>query len=440
MSERVLFVGSLTGSLPLFVALAAALRRRGGETGLALPGSLRARAALSQTKERWESPGRKITPTHTEWLENPRRYLEALPEVDGRWTPTAVEGEWAFLLREGGKAAALFSRWRPDRVVVWNGQSGVSAVAAGVAKQMGIPVLHLENGWFPGSLQWGYQGVNAFSWWREAPLPPGPPPPLGDFSRTDGEVSRLSPLGARLPAMDRLLKMKEEGPLTLRRFQDALRSQARQRRSSGRTDPPGDPPPADPSHPLVLLALQVPADTQMLLHSPWIRRPVDAIAPTSLALAQAFPQALLAVRPHPLDPDSSTIVQETARVGACLAEGNLSSWLGTAKVVVVVNSTVGVEALQQGVGVVTLGRAVYGRPGVAEEALTVEALPGALTRAWDGAGPEASRFLGVLGQYASLPGERLWVTEETFHTVWNVLKRESDRPLGEPPPSREKGK
>lgn len=115
----------------------------------------------------------------------------------------------------------------------------------------------------------------------------------------------------------------------------------------------------------LLLALQVPADAQMILHSPNYK--------TFFEMAQDIHQSLpkgynLVIKEHPLyqgkyDENLYTLINEKDNI-KLVNNIELNKLLDNVELVIVNNSTLGLEALTQYKKVVTLGDAFYNKEGV----------------------------------------------------------------------------
>lgn len=161
--------------------------------------------------------------------------------------------------------------------------------------------------------------------------------------------------------------------------------------------------------PLFVLPLQLETDYQIRLHGPpgGVRGVLrDAVA--SFA-AHAPDAAMLAIKAHPLDNGwadwGAAVADAAAAAGVAdrcvfLDGGDLDAMLRRASGVVVVNSTVGLTALEAGAPVIALGRAIYDLPD-----LTFQ---GPLDEFWRaGAAPDPERLkvlLGALGAAIQVPG------------------------------------
>ena len=125
------------------------------------------------------------------------------------------------------------------------------------------------------------------------------------------------------------------------------RTKHRQRRAdSGKID-------ALRGKPLVIVALQLPADSQFALYSPFATNQqfIDFVA---TAVRDVAPDAALLFKRHPMDASHDQLP-----AGACWVEGNLARFDAARPVVVCINSTVGFESLVRGLRVIVFAPSFY---------------------------------------------------------------------------------
>ena len=124
--------------------------------------------------------------------------------------------------------------------------------------------------------------------------------------------------------------------------------------------------------PFYLLPLQLDADSQIRVHSPF-NNLTEVIQKTIASFAQYAPEnSKLVIKIHPLDPwfvDFPRVIAAQLKKHQLdpqrivyLESGDLYTLLGKAKGTVLVNSTVGTSALAQGCPVIALGEAIYDMP------------------------------------------------------------------------------
>jgi hypothetical protein len=118
-----------------------------------------------------------------------------------------------------------------------------------------------------------------------------------------------------------------------------------------------------PENSIILLPLQIEADSNILYYSPHYASMLEIIKDIQKVLKNKE-NITLVVKPHPEDKNRmeeiKSIIGEQSRV---VTDINLYSLLKISDIVVVVNSTVGLEALTQRKPVVVLGNAIYGSKG-----------------------------------------------------------------------------
>jgi capsular polysaccharide export protein len=105
--------------------------------------------------------------------------------------------------------------------------------------------------------------------------------------------------------------------------------------------------------PVVLLPLQLPTDSQFVLHSPF-RHNQELLDFVVDRARQALPRAEVLVKKHPMDVRSYRLPE-----GARFIEGHLGRYYAAADCVVCINSTAGFEAAVHGKPVVCFGRSFY---------------------------------------------------------------------------------
>ena len=105
--------------------------------------------------------------------------------------------------------------------------------------------------------------------------------------------------------------------------------------------------------PLVIVALQLPADSQFALYSPFETNQqfIDFVA---AAVRDVAPDAALLFKRHPMDASHDRLP-----AGAHWVEGNLARFDSARPVVVCINSTVGFESLVRGLRVIVFAPSFY---------------------------------------------------------------------------------
>ena len=127
--------------------------------------------------------------------------------------------------------------------------------------------------------------------------------------------------------------------------------------------------------PYYLLPLQLDSDVQIRIHSPFRNVPAAIEAVIASFAAHAHDEAGLVIKNHPLDNGMISyrgLIANYARAHGVASRvkfldgGDLNKLMDHALGVVVVNSTVGLSALQRGRPVIALGKALYDLDGLTE--------------------------------------------------------------------------
>lgn len=282
-----------------------------------------------------------------------------------------------------------------DALLVWNGSNRRLSMAIHAARRRGLPVIHAEHGYFPGTMQLDLAGVNAASSLARlirAGLARRPADPMLD-ARLDAEVAALSGDGptrsTRNPVPRRFLRRFDA------RCMHALLYGLRPL-GLGKPLLPTYCDPALPADGFVFYPMQVLHDSQLLLHSPvWGNDHARVIAALRDRLSALDPPRPLVVKFHPHEnritqnrlcrlrhrfPDVTFVRQRPA-----------TELIRRASAVVTLNSSVGFEALVLDKPLVVLGEAFYGVPALAEVVQVEAELGAALQRALTCPVPTAER-------------------------------------------------
>ncbi|MEM6311945.1 MAG: nitrogen fixation protein FixF [Pseudomonadota bacterium] len=257
----------------------------------------------------------------------------------------------------------------PETVIIYNGSNYPESVLAGIAESHSMRRVYVEAGFFPGTLQIDPIGLNAAN-----SIPRDPAFYLNtseDFAAT----------GLPQAVNNRASKTVGAGEVTL-----------------------------EPGY--VFVPFQVPSDMQVTLHSPWIQSMEDFLDEV-IAAADRHPDERFVIKEHPSFKRSvQGLRPEHPRV--VFANDNVTSELiQNARVLVTLNSTVGIEALLLDRPVITLGAACYNVEGLVQHAPDHDRLDAALdNRDWVPSARLRRQYLGYLwnvylmhGRYDDLPGD-----------------------------------
>ena len=292
---------------------------------------------------------------------------------------TGTLAEWpAYLI-------AYIERHRINTLVLYGDCRPIHRTAVAHARQRGLACWVFEEGYVrPNHVTFEKHGVNGYSVLaeREPPIakadtggPPVAPPPECEVGATFGAAARRAIAyyiaGAlawpwfRHSVHHRPLRVLE-GSAWVGGYWRKLLYRVRDRGVQEFLS-------TSASKRYFLAPLQVAGDSQVHAHSSF-----DSVAEFLHTVVASFAEhaprdALLVVKHHPMDRayhDYTRVLRADARrhgLGNRLIyvhDLHLPTLLEHARGVVVINSTVGMSALQHGTAVVTLGRAIYDRPGL----------------------------------------------------------------------------
>ncbi len=420
------FIATQDTSVALELALADGLRSHGQRVSFLCPSTPGAAHLLRRAGEGGRGRARRWNggePIPRALLERAMRFARLRAFVDPDVTPAWLDVRLELLALRSRALRAALEDGEVDRVALWSGWHPEARAAHLWAGELGIPCLHLENGLLPGRLQADFEGVNAGA--SFAGQGPGKwPAPRPGVERWCRGAYRRDGLGGGIPVtpaeVGRLASLVHRSlarPPRLARVRRLLASGGSPA-PTGRVEPPDGP--------YVLLALQVPDDTQILL---WSERtlwdPAALVAPVRHAVRRVCGEGVrLAVKPHPLDRSWRRVAEAAARTPGCLlARGGVGAWIEGARAVVVLNSSVGLEAVVRDRPVVTLAQSAYEVPGVVQRARGLGGLMSALDRALHTprSGEATAALLGLLALHAGIPGGREWLAPETVPALAALL-------------------
>ncbi|MCK0163987.1 hypothetical protein [Marinobacter sp. S6332] len=224
-----------------------------------------------------------------------------------------------------------------NTVITWNGSLLVTGALAESADLLGIPSFYMERGLLPGSLVIDPNGVNSDSsiagnGWQIN----------GSIEPTEDDVLALKAYCQKLGSSNASIVNTGQ-----KKESEAVLAQLR----------------LSPEKPVILLPLQIESDSNIQNNSPYFKSMEVLIGSVTSVLGGT--EAQLIVKPHPEDQSRRERIEELCSASdvRCCWELSLQSLLPVTDLVVVINSTVGLEALLQNKPVVTLGRSIYDRKG-----------------------------------------------------------------------------
>lgn len=269
-------------------------------------------------------------------------------------TYSYVKGVQAYLLRE----ALLLDR-DPERIdIIFNGSVFPESVLASVSTPERR--VFVESGFFPDTLQLDPQGLN----------------------------------GANSVPRDPAFYLDQGNGFAALGFPEATSRRATKSRFAPITLP----------ETYIFVPFQVPSDMQVTQHSPWIRDMYHFLRVVT-ETAERNPQHTFVIKEHPSF-RLSVIGSTAPHPRVIFANGNdTRELIAHAEAVITINSTVGIEALQAGKTVITLGNSCYNIPGLVLQAQDAPSLDAALNQTgWSPDDRLRRAFLSFLVNVYLVPG------------------------------------
>lgn len=228
-----------------------------------------------------------------------------------------------------------------DQMVLWNGLSFRQAIAVEISKLYDIKLFYVENGLLPNTVVIDPKGVNAYnSVPRERAF-------YENYSTHDRPLPNQ--LVKRQPKKENKFKENEiDLPLKY-----------------------------------IFIPFQIDHDTQILIHSPWIRH-MSHLFEVIIKIANQLNNDLVFVfKEHPSNKkEYPKLHQEASKNEKIMFINNLptQTLIQNAEAVITINSTVGIESLLFKQKVITLGNAFYSIDGITKHASSSEMLYGILSQ------------------------------------------------------------
>jgi len=313
---------------------------------------------------------------------------------------------YAFIRRIG--ASLLFLQYfryiqnnPAEFVAVWNGNKLRQAIVVQAVKCLGRECVYFENGLLPNTTTLDFQGVNAFN-----SLPRHRE--FYDDLKFDEDIELPSQLVARAPESNR--KDYSKSSKLPSRF--------------------------------IFVPFQVNSDSQITIHSPWIRNMDHLFGVVSTVykqLQENNPNNKIAFvfKEHPSSGhDYKKLHERVENVDHLLFANDISTQelIEKSEAVITINSTVGLEALLLGKRVVVLGDAFYGFDGLSKHAENIDDLLAVLGTMSDWQVDEQLRgkFLRYLqSKYAvpeswNNPGDSHWAS---MNSKFECVKKPQNKAL-----------
>jgi len=240
------------------------------------------------------------------------------------------------VLRDLLALEAVLGDFRPDVLVTWNGVPVEMKMTLQLARQAGTATFCMERGLFPDSLVIDPLGVNARSilctdHWKT----------IADSQPSDQAVAQLRTYLDHIHAKQRSVVRQGRSVTaqTLRAELDLSKE-----------------------HRLILVPEQLDWDTNVIYNAPDYPTNEDALRAILKGCMSMDPYAVL-FKPHPENPRPGDAIGVLGSRGYSVGGYNIHSLIRAADLVVVRNSTVGLEAASHDKPVVVLGKAVWSHKG-----------------------------------------------------------------------------
>ncbi len=282
-----------------------------------------------------------------------------------------------------------FIKHQPQRVILWNGMKQPNKTPVEVARALDIPVFLFENGLLPQTTVLDNRGVNA----------------LNSLPRNKDFYEQLP-----MPAESLQTQLSVRQP-------HKFKSSAEQNQ-------------ALPDN-YLFAPFQVPNDTQIICHSPWLKSMEDfytALATALDSVNRSREQPLhIVLKEHPSWPQSYRELYHKHPHMHFANGNNTQALIEGALGVVTINSTVGIESLLLNTPVMTLGDACFNISGIVQHCHSQQLLNQHLGCFWQT--PPApdllTKFLGYMQSTYLLPGH--WYTVDAdAHTHFAAVKARLD--------------
>lgn len=252
-------------------------------------------------------------------------------------------------------------------IIVWNGNDCLGKVCQILAQKHGLKILYLENGYFPNTLQIDPRGVNADA--SICDLSPG------DWARANqsaNAVQKVEPIRpspvVQLRFLQRL-RLKFMSRLDRRYYEryPELRDQKFKKRVQTSLVFSSSEEVIARKKPFALVVLQVHDDTQMLLNSKLFKTPRDFLKHCYDSIREVYgPDYDIVVKLHPVDVNRICYADLAAKLTQV-------SWIGVepveplldaCQVVMVINSSVGLQSIAMRKPTLVFGESFYSRSEV----------------------------------------------------------------------------
>jgi capsular polysaccharide export protein len=280
------------------------------------------------------------------------------------------------------KYIMLLEDTSPDKVIIWNGKKLPNQTIVEAAKSLSIPIMYFENGLVPNSTCLDPKGVNFSS-----SLPKDP-----DFYKSYHftSLSKLSPIQQREHHKNKKQQHKLESL----------------------------------PEKFIFVPFQVPNDTQVIVHSQWIKSMEQMFVEILTAVDDlGDPNLKVVFKEHPSWPSNFKHLYEDNDRAIFANSNTCKELIQAAIATITINSTVGLETLQLREKLIVLGDACYSMAGLTLQANNLDELKDCLNKIplWKQDMVLTSNFLQFLNDVYCIPGDRKKPTKEHFKAIENRI-------------------
>lgn len=309
------------------------------------------------------------------------------------------------LLRAASCLDDMLAQHAIDAVVIWNGEDFLGKALAILARRRGIATVFGENGYFPGTLQFDRRGVNVRSsisampfaeLCRQSPCDENAPPLASRADKPNGfSLAAVEPLG--WPEYASCFLARKANPAYYRQFPEHRGGSwfssrwLQLRKSLVRPDRAALP------KKFIFIPFQVHDDTQILLNSPSFKNMESFFEFCHAAIRRNFGKEYrIVVKEHPEDLCRYSYAKLHAKYPDVLwlRKYDVDELLDKAAYVFVVNSSVGLQALERGKPTVVFGDSFYTKEEVVFRVTDPAHIDAVLQRARAGLSDAMRRDIG----------------------------------------------
>jgi capsular polysaccharide export protein len=254
-------------------------------------------------------------------------------------------------------------------ICVWGGYNAGQRMAIIAAKKLGIKVFHFENGLLPNTTVMDLEGTNYFN----------------SVPRNHAFYENIEPNFVKTPLVPRLAKQSKGKEILLpKKF--------------------------------IFCPFQVALDTQILIHSPWVKDMENFYAILESLARKTENDLIFIIKEHPSCVKDYPHLHNKNNTKIMFAnENNTQDLITQAEMIVTINSTVGIEGIIYDKKIVTLGNAFYSGYGFAKQAKSEQELLEIIqTRNdWIINPEDNAKFLSYLQNIYLIPGS--WKNPNIIH-------------------------